>query len=237
MYKIFEYDNGLKLYYAKNNINKSTAVEISFDCGSRCDGDLPGLSHFCEHMFFTGTKTESKAEISKQYFDFIKVNAYTNTKEIFFTGEIFTNELKDYLNMVAKMITQSTFNSKAVEDEKKVVIQEIVKDNDKFAKKSSQFFSYLLLEDEYYKNGVLGSTKSVNKITSKDVKAYIKKYFVNNNCRVYICSPLSFNTVKKMVATCLGDKLKRNEKLPYLSFDDHSTTNTCKAVTKKMMVR
>ena len=233
MYKNFEYENGLKLYYAKNNINKSTAVEVSFDCGSRCD-NIPGLSHFCEHMFFTGTKTENKAAISKQYFDFIKVNAYTNTKEIFFTGEIFTSELKKYLNMIAKMINESTFSTKAVEDEKKVVVQEIVKDNDKFSKKASQLFSYLLFEKDYLKNGVLGSTKSVNQITSKDVKAYIKKYFVSNNCRVYICSPLSFSKVKKMVATCLGDKLKTNKKLEELSFDDYSTTQTCKFVSKKV---
>ena len=133
MSKYYKFDSGLIILYENNNINKSTSIEISFDCGSRCDGKLSGLSHFCEHMFFTGTKTENKAEISKQYFDFIKVNAYTNTKEIFFTGEIFTAELKNYLSMVAKMITESTFSKKAVEDEKKVVIQEIVKDNDKYS--------------------------------------------------------------------------------------------------------
>lgn len=236
MYKIFKFDNGLTLYYAKNNINKSTAVEVGFDCGSRCDGDIPGLSHFCEHMFFTGTKTENKAQISKLYFDFIKVNAFTNTKEIFFTGEIFTSELKNYLSMVAKLITESTFNKKAVEDEKKVVIQEIVKDNDKYAKKASQNFSYLLFEKDYYKNGVLGSTKSVNSIQSKDVKEYVKKYFVTNNCRVYVCSPLSFFKVKNLVENCLGNKLQQNQELKEFDFDDYSTTETCKMNIKKAKV-
>lgn len=236
MYKIFKFENGLTLYYAKNDINKSTAVEISFDCGSRCDGDISGLSHFCEHMFFTGTKTENKAEISKQYFDFIKVNAYTNTKEIFFTGEIFTSEFKNYLSMVAKLITESTFSAKAVEDEKKVVIQEIVKDNDKYAKKASQHFSYLMFEKDYYKNGVLGSTKSVSSITNKDVKNYVKKYFVTNNCRVYVCSPYNFNKVKKLVSSCLGDKLKTNLNLQPFDFDDYGSTKTCKLNVKKVKV-
>lgn len=237
MYKIFKYDNGLTLYYAKNKINKSTAVEIGFDCGSRCDGDIPGLSHFCEHMFFSGTKTESKAEISKQYFDFINVNAFTNTKEIFFNGQIFTSELKNYLNMVAKLITKSTFSKKAVEDEKKVVIQEIVKDNDKYAKKASQNFSYILFEKEYYKQGVLGNTKSVTSIQSKDVKDYVKKYFVANNCRVFICSPLSFNKVKNLVSSCLGDKLTTNSNLQKFDYDEYSTTETCKMNLKKVKLK
>lgn len=236
MYKIFKFDNGLTLYYAKNNINKSTAIDICFDCGSRCDGDIPGLSHFCEHMFFTGTKTENKAEISKQYFDFIRVNAFTNSSEICFTGEIFTKELESYLNMVAKLITQSTFSKKAVEDEKKVVIQEIVKDNDKYNRKASQLFSYLMFEKDYYKNGVLGSVKTVNSIQSKDVKAYVKKYFVSNNCGVYVCSPLSFNKIKTMVSNCLGNKLPQNLKLEKFAFDEYATTDKCKMNLKKANV-
>ena len=48
-----------------------------------------------------------KNEITKQYFDFIKVNAYTNYYEIYFTGEIFTAEFENYLNMVIKLLILS----------------------------------------------------------------------------------------------------------------------------------
>ena len=88
MEKVYKFNSGLILYYTNNKINNATSIEISFDCGSRCDGDIPGLSHFCEHMFFTGTDKMSKLEVSKRYFDFIKVNAYTSTDDIVFTGNI-----------------------------------------------------------------------------------------------------------------------------------------------------
>ena len=67
-YKQTDLPHGGKLYYVKNTVNESTALDISFDCGSRCN-TIAGLAHFTEHMFFTGTNTLSKEDIAKKYFD------------------------------------------------------------------------------------------------------------------------------------------------------------------------
>ena len=91
MAKLYRFDSGLTLLYEVNTINKSTSIEIAFDCGSRCDGKLAGLSHFCEHMFFTGTDELSRQEVSKRYFDFIKTNAFTSNTQIAFTHIRFTH--------------------------------------------------------------------------------------------------------------------------------------------------
>lgn len=208
--KIYKFDSGLTLMYCKNTVNNATNLNICFDCGARCDGELAGLSHFCEHMFFTGTKELSKQEISKKYLDFIRTNAYTSGEHITFTGEIFTNKLADYLDTVVEMILKSRFNKQSVEEEKKVVIQEIVRGYNDGEQKAYDLFKYEIYGDEYYKNGVLGSEKSVKQITSKDVRNYVKKYFVNNNCYIYICSPLSFSKVKKIISDHFESKMRTN---------------------------
>ena len=182
-------DNGAKLFYAKNKINKSTCVDVLFNCGSRCD-TIPGLAHFTEHMFFTGTKTLSKEEISKKYATFIRTNAYTNVREIAFTGTIFSNELGNYLSTVAMLITESTFNQQAVENERKIINQEITEYSDKFEEIAHTFNLYNLYQIAPYKEKVttVGSVKSIAKITSKDIKKFVKTYFVANNCEIYITS-------------------------------------------------
>ena len=179
MAKYYKFDSGLVLLYENNTINKSTSIEIAFDCGSRCDSELYGLAHFCEHMFFTGTDKLSRQEVAKRYLDFFKTNAFTNGSEIVFTGDIITSKLCDYLCAVQDMICNSTFKPKAVEDEKKVVIQEIVRDIDKHSHKASRLLQYELYNLEYHEVGVLGTYETVNKITSKDVKNYVKKYIQN----------------------------------------------------------
>lgn len=206
---------GGKLFYVKNKINKVTQVEINFDSGSRCD-TIPGLAHFVEHMFFTGTKSLSKEEISKKYFDFINVNAFTNGMGISFTGKIFTKEFKDYLSTVATMITESTFTQQAVDKEIKVVCQEIARSNDKFREKAQRLNAFNMLGSKHLENGTLGTVETVSSIKSKDVKNFVKKYFVNENMEVYVTSPLSFNRVKKIVQRNLSRVLPNKPNFNHL---------------------
>ena len=79
-YKNVSLNNGAVLRYSQNKLNKITSIEILFNGGAHKD-TIPGLAHFVEHMFFTGTKTLSKQEVSKKYFDFIGTNAHTTSKK------------------------------------------------------------------------------------------------------------------------------------------------------------
>ena len=218
MAKFYKFDSGLTVLYEHNKINKSTSIEISFDCGARCDDKLPGLSHFCEHMFFTGTNALTKQDVTKRYYDFINVNAYTTNTEIVFTGNIITNKLSQYLSVVADMICNSAFKPKAVEDEKKVVVQEILQYADNPIRTAEKLFYYEIYGLEHLKNGVLGSVDTVNQIQCKDVKKYVKKYFVKNNCTISIVSPLSFNNVKQIIKKHFDEFMPSSNlaKLPFM---------------------
>lgn len=197
-YKIIDLPNGGKLYYVKNKITKSTLVSLQFLCGARED-TIPGLAHFTEHMFFTGTKDKDKKQISKQYFDFINTNAYTNTKDICFVGNVFTNEFDNYLTTVAELITKSTFSQKNVDTEIPVVQQEIASAKDKYYNYAWNSNNYNLFKHQVFKNYVLGSEKTIATIKSKDVKNYVKKHFVANNLHAYVASPMSVGHVKKLL--------------------------------------
>lgn len=217
-FKQINLSKGGKLYYVKNKISKSTIVKISFACGSRCD-TIPGLAHFTEHMFFSGTKTMSRDEVKKKYFDFIGSNAGTTATEIIFNGNIFTKEFEEYIKTVATIITESTFNQKEVDKECKIVQQEIARSTDKFDRSSSRLNSFNLTGLKHYKDyGALGTMESVAKIKSKDIKNFVKKYFIANNMTVYVTSQLSARKVKRIIESQLVHKLPVDEKfvkLPY----------------------
>jgi len=213
--------HGGKLYYVKNKINESTSVDINFDCGSRCD-TIPGLAHFTEHMFFTGTKDKSKEDIAKEYFDYINVNAGTSTRYICFNGQVFTHEFAKYLKTVAMMITESTFSEENVQKEIPVVQQEIARQKDKYKSHSAWLADYLTFGLKEFKDTTLGSQKSVSSIKSEDVKDYVNKYFVANNLEVFVSSPYALGKVKKLVTKHLVNKLPHNdkfEKLPYFYYN------------------
>ena len=222
MDKYYKFDSGLTLFYTKNTINKSTAVVLQFDCGARCDGEKYGLSHFCEHCFFTGTENLNKQQVSKRYFDFVNSNASTGFKFVEFCGEVLTYRFGEYLDSVADMICNSTFSKTNIEDEKKVVLQEIVRSADKTSKKATDFKNYVISGMDMFEHTILGNEKTVSEITNQDIKKYVKKYFVNNNCFVYVCSPLSFSKTKKIVKERFERKMPSNPKLKPLPYQDYN---------------
>lgn len=207
--------HGGKLYYVKNKISKTTVVDVIFRCGARCD-TVKGLAHFTEHMFFTGTKSLTKEEITKKYFDFINVNAYTSNVGITFTGNVFTEEFGDYLSTVAMLISESEFSQKSVDKEIGVVQQEISRNNDKFSRKAGDFNWLNLTGDDLYNDNILGTKETVASIKSKDVKDYVKKYFVAENLEVIVSSPLSLKKVKKLVQTRLDSKIPSRQNFKQL---------------------
>ena len=218
-------NNGGKLHYVKNKINKATYVDVLFNCGARCD-TIPGLAHFVEHMFFTGTKSLTKDEVWQKYWSFISTNAYTNLREIAFTGTIFSNELKDYLSTIASLICESSFAQLAVEKERKTINQEITESADKHENIAHTFNLYNLYALPAFKeNTICGSTATISKITSKDVKNFVKKYFVANNLEIFVCSPLSLNKIKHIVNNNLSNKLPINEKIENFEMNFYDVEN------------
>ena len=224
-YKQMKLNNGVKLYYLKNNISKVTMVDVAFPCGSRCD-TIQGLAHFTEHMFFTGTKTMDKKAITKKYFDFINVNACTNNSKIYFTGSVFTKEFEDYLNTVGEMVSNSLFSENLVKDEFKVISQEIAMYKDNFQMYAYLTNDYNLTQDETYKYANLGTNETISTIKSKDIKNFVKKYFIQENMEVYVSSPLSINKVKKIVEKTLCKTIPTNNNFKNLPLFLYNATNT-----------
>ncbi len=202
---------GARLMYVKNKTNKSTNVDISF-LGGASKEKIPGLAHFVEHMFFSGTDKLSAQEVKKEYFKFSVSNAFTTFKEIRFIGRIFTNELKDFFSTVAMILTESNFSAKAIEEEKKVVLQEINESKDDNKRYFYNLDRSKIYNHDFLNADVIGNEKTVMSIKRQDIVNFVKKYFVANNVDIYICTPLSIKQVKKLVCETLLQKLPKDEK-------------------------
>ncbi len=224
-FKKFVTPDGVNICYVKNSISKVTLVDVLFNCGARCD-TIPGLAHFTEHMFLSGTKDLTKEQITKKYFDLVNVDMYTNAMEIIFSGSVFTNEFANFLSTVATMITESPFAQSAVNKEIGIVQQEIARYADKYNRKAYYFNRYCMCGDDVSKFGILGTKDTVASIKSKDVKAFVKKYFVKENMEIYVSSPLSFSRVKKLISKNLTNKIPSNKKFEKLPLYYHYATNT-----------
>ena len=205
----YKYPSGGVLRYVKNKVSKSTMFEIRFDGGTRLN-TIPGLAHFCEHMVFGGTDKLSEEEVTEKYFDFIQTNAQTSPREISFSGNIITKEFPSYLDLLSEMLTKSTFKTEVVKKECNVIKQEISAKKDKYSEQIYWQNLYNLFGYDYYKYTNLGTTKSVESITSEDLKNFTSKNLVKESMIVHITSPMKFKTIKKLISEKLESKLPSN---------------------------
>ena len=85
-----------------------------------------GYSHFIEHMFFKGTRSRSATEISREI-DGLggEMNAFTTRETTTFYVKVLDQQLQQALELLADLFHHSRFDSKEVEKEKQVVLEEI----------------------------------------------------------------------------------------------------------------
>ena len=197
-YKQYNHSCGAKILYVKNRLNHSTNINIQFNGGAMKE-KISGLAHLTEHMFFAGTDSLDKKAISKKYFDFISVNAITTIRNIVFMGNIFTEELTAYIDTVVEMITKSTFDTKRINEEKKVVYQEMKQNVDDYSYMSNLTDSSMIYGHDFINNSVIGNKQSVSKIKREDILDFVRSFFVANNAEIVICTPLSLSKVKRIM--------------------------------------
>ena len=127
MHRKIVLDNGVRLVTEHMPSAKSVTVGIWVNVGSRDEAKgEEGFSHFIEHMFFKGTRTRSAIEISREI-DALggEMNAFTGRETTTFYVKVLDQHLPQALVLLSDLFHHAKFDSKEVEKEKQVVLEEM----------------------------------------------------------------------------------------------------------------
>lgn len=228
--QIYHYDNGATLIYYQQNYNKSTNFTIGFKLPSddvpksnesiykyknvvfyvndddpndiRVPLVKPGLKHFLEHMFDHSSEDFDRKDI----YDFFRKsntidNAYTTQNCIVVTADCPTKYLQENLKVHSKMLLRKDFPESDVEEEKKIVLQELTMKQDEYA---AEAFNFVLGQISSRENQgsveILGISKDIlDTITPNELSRFARTHFTSENLIMSVVSDLPFDEVKKMV--------------------------------------
>ena len=106
---------------------KTTSLGIWVGIGSRHETEAEhGLSHFLEHMAFKGTRRRSARRIAEEIEGAGgELNAATSTEQTAYYARVLAADTGLALDILADILTESTFDPAEVEREKEVVLEEI----------------------------------------------------------------------------------------------------------------
>lgn len=119
--------NGIRVI--TQHIPHAYSVSIGFWVvgGSRYErAEYNGVSHFIEHLLFKGTERRTAFEIARET-DSIGgfMNAFTGREFVCYYGKVLVDFLPKAVDLLADMFLNSRFPEDEIENERKVILQEI----------------------------------------------------------------------------------------------------------------
>jgi predicted Zn-dependent peptidase len=175
-------DNGLEIVAEVNPRAHSTAVAFFVRSGARDETDAnSGVSHFLEHMAFKGTATRSAADVNRQLDEIgSHANAFTSEEQTVYHATV----LPEYQDRAVELLADILRPALREEDfaiEKKVIIEEIRKDDDQppyggYEKCMAAYFGRHPLA-----RTVLGTEASVGGLTPEAMRDYFQKRYSPGN--------------------------------------------------------
>ena len=204
--QVFYLPNGMQVILKENhNVPVISSVVVVKAGGKNESDEINGVSHLLEHLLFDGTKTRSREDITEG----IKakggyINAFTR-KEM--TGYIILmpREFFEFgLAIQADMLFNSVFPEAEIPKERKVVIEEIQKDNDNIDYIVERFFDSTAFAFTPYAIPVLGNQKSVSAVPVEKIKTYYKKHYQPNNMTILVMGDFDSNQMRKLLIKHFG---------------------------------
>jgi len=129
-----KYKNGLQLIYEKPNNKLPISVVYCFvDLGSIYEDDgIRGSSHFIEHMCFKGTRKIASSKVLSGKFDEVGAffNAFTTKEYTCYTVKCQQYFVENCIHILGDMMMNSIFQKSEFQKEKKVVMEETIKNED-----------------------------------------------------------------------------------------------------------
>ena len=175
--------NGQTIVVQENHNNPIVTIDTWVKTGSVNETDTnSGVAHFLEHLFFKGTKKypvgefdrilESKGAI---------INAATSKDFTHYYITIPSEHFDKALELHADMLTDPQIPRKELEQERKVVLEEISKDMNTPSKKVYNNLNDMMYSHHPYKRKVIGSADVISTISREDILDFFNNYYTPSN--------------------------------------------------------
>lgn len=211
-------DKGTGVYFVERHELPMVDIQVIFDAGAGRDGDKPGLALLTNGLLAEGAGGLSADEISRNFEDLgakFGNNAANDSAAVHLRVITEGNKLDQALINFKRVITQPDFPETAFERERSRTLTAIRQKQQSPDDLANDAFFKAIYGDHPYAIPAEGTEESLATITTKDVAAFHKKYYVAANAVVAIVGDLDRAKAEKLVNDLLAD-LPQGEKAPPL---------------------
>ena len=199
-------------YAVKKGGNAVGYCSLTIKCGTRDEGDFhSGIAHFTEHTLFKGTEHKS-ARVINGYLDKLggELNAFTTKEEIVIHSTVLKEDLGKAASLLLELATCPAFPEEEIEVERGVVIDEINSYKDSPADDVYDRFEEAILAEHPLGKTILGTASSVRKITSTELREFVRERFTPRNMALAIVADIDERKMEDSVLKLAGKVFNGN---------------------------
>lgn len=199
---IKQYDNGLRLVVQPMPNYQSVALNVQVMVGS--GDELPneqGLSHFCEHMLFKGTKRRTGQQIIDELSMLsVDYNAWTSEAATCYHTKGVADNLEQCVDILSDMYFNLQFTTADFDKEGDVIVQEIAMHEDRPTSVLYDQLNSTFFRGTKYEHPVIGFAKAIKQYRPDDIYQYIKKHYIAPNTIIAMAGNVTVERAEALVA-------------------------------------
>ncbi len=171
--------SGLRVVTDRMEHLETASLGVWVGAGSRHEhASEQGLSHLLEHMAFKGTRRRSARDIAEE----IEtaggdLNAATSVEQTAYYAHVLAADSGLALDILADILTDSTFDAKELEREKGVILQEISAAEDTPDDLIFDLFNETAYPDQPIGRAILGTPDGVSSFKRETIGAYLDSHY------------------------------------------------------------
>lgn len=161
---------------------ESVALGVWIKSGSRDETtDEHGIAHLLEHMAFKGTARRTAREIAEQIENVGgEVNAATSTETTSYYARILQDDVPLAVDILADILTESSFEEDELQREKQVILQEIGAANDTPDDVVFDKFAETAFANQTIGRPILGTPDTVLSFTPQQIRTYLDRNYTTD---------------------------------------------------------
>ncbi|MBI5358383.1 insulinase family protein [Candidatus Amesbacteria bacterium] len=195
-------DNGVRVMLVPISGVQSVAIGVYVRAGTR-DETLKnnGIAHFLEHIVFKGSKnypTPESLMVLESTGGF--KNAGTSQEYTMYEAKLPSDKLDLGLSVLSDIVLYPLLDSKALENEKKTIIEEIKRRNDQSEELVVESFYHDRFQNLGLKLKTLGTENSIKSLSRDQFDVYHQKYYTSANIVICVSGKFDNNFVKLKIS-------------------------------------
>ncbi|OQX85610.1 MAG: hypothetical protein B6D63_01950, partial [Candidatus Latescibacteria bacterium 4484_7] len=162
---------------------------------------MRGISHFMEHMAFDGSERYSRQQINgwaDETGSFL--NAFTREEYTVYFTLIPTSELEDGFDILSQMLLHSVIPQKEIEKEKKVITEEMHKDEDNLNALRDEIVKRHLYVGSPLAESIIGTQATVLSFSREDLLDYYRRAYDPRTMMVYLLGDFDESDAEALTA-------------------------------------